>query len=225
MNMKRVICIYPQDKSTDFLLPVYEQLEQMPNFVGFRFNTMTSPQTKELYTSTNFDKESLLVFLGHGASNRLYGSVDEKGTKQELFNKDNTDHIRNLDFFCIACRSNEFAHNHFQNYIGFGDITSDFSEIEAERNLGDSHYMNWATEEDLSVFQQEFTGAIVDAIRLTNCKSLSSIYKMLKLCFNKRIATLLVNKNISNYRHIADMLFDVTNDIECNHIHNTRINE
>lgn len=221
MNMKRVICIYPQDKSTDFLLPVYEQLEQMPNFVGFRFNTMTSPQTKELYTSTNFDKESLLVFLGHGASNRLYGSVDEKGTKQELFNKDNIDHIRNLDFFCIACRSNEFAYNFFQNYIGFGDITSDFSEIEAERNLGNPHYMDWATEEDLIVFQQEFTGAIVDAIRLTHCDNLSSMYKMMKLCFNKRIATLLVKKNVSNYRYIADLLFDVTNNIDYCHIPHT----
>ncbi len=224
--MRRLVCIFPEDVSTDFLLPIYRQLENLSEFVGYRFNTLDSQKKNNLYETLNqLEDNSLLIFLGHGASNRLYGSVDEKGTKQELFNKHNTDHIRNLDFFCIACRSNEFAHNHFQNYIGFGDITSDFSEIEAERNLGDSHYMNWATEEDLTVFQQEFTGAIVDAIRLTNCKSLSSIYKMLKLCFNKRIATLLVNKNISNYRHIADMLFDVTNDIECNHIHNTRINE
>lgn len=215
MNMRKVICIYPQDKSTDFLSPIYEQLEQLPNFVGYRFNTITSTQTKELYNSTNFNEESLLVFLGHGAGNRLYGSVDEKNMKQELFNKDNIGHIRNLDFFCIACRSNEFARDNFHNHIGFGDITSDFSEIEAERNLGDSHYMVWATEEDIVVFQQEFTGAIVDTIRVSHCDNLSSMYKMMKLCINKRIASLLVNKNVSNYRHIADMLFDVLQDMTC----------
>ena len=210
------MCIFPEDVSTDFLLPIYRQLENLSEFFGYRFNTLDLQKKSNLYeTLYQLEDNSLLIFLGHGASNRLYGSVDEKGTKQELFNKDNIDHIRNLDFFCIACRSNEFAHNHFQNYIGFGDITSDFSEIEEERNLGDPHYMDWATEEDIVVFQQEFTGAIVDAIRLTHCENLLSMYRMIKLCFNKRIATLLVNKNISNYRHIADLLFDVANDIDC----------
>ena len=214
--MRRLVCIFPEDVSTDFLLPIYRQLENLSEFFGYRFNTLDLQKKSNLYeTLYQLEDNSLLIFLGHGASNRLYGSVDEKGTKQELFNKDNIDHIRNLDFFCIACRSNEFAHNHFQNYIGFGDITSDFSEIEEERNLGDPHYMDWATEEDIVVFQQEFTGAIVDAIRLTHCENLLSMYRMIKLCFNKRIATLLVNKNISNYRHIADLLFDVANDIDC----------
>ena len=224
--MRQLVCIFPEDKSTDFLLPIYKQLDYLSGFIGYRFNTLDSQKRNNLYETLNqLEHNSLLVFLGHGASNRLYGSVDDNGNKQVLFDKDNIDHIRNLDFFCIACRSNEFAQNHFKNYIGFGDITSDFSEIEAERNLGDFHYMDWATEEDLVVFRQEFSGAIVDAIRLTNCGDLSSMYKMLKLSFNKRIATLLVNKNISNYRHIADLLFDVTNDIECHHIHDNRINE
>ena len=216
--MRRLVCIFPEDESTDFLLPIYKQLENLSGFIGYRFNTLDSQKRNNLYETLNqLEDNSLLVFIGHGASNRLYGSVDDNRNKQVLFDKDNTEELRNKDFICIACRSNEFARNHFQNYIGFGDITSDFSEIEAERNLGDSHYMDWATEEDLVVFRQEFSGAIVDAIRLTHCGDLSSMYKMLKLCFNKRIATLLVNKNISNYRHIADLMFDILDNIECCH--------
>lgn len=216
--MRKIVCIFPENESTDFLLPIYKQLEILSGFVGYRFNTLDSQARNKFHRELNqVEDNSLLLFLGHGASNRLYGSVDNNGNKQILFDKDNIEQLRNKNFIGIACRSNEFAHNLFHNYIGFGDITSDFSEIKEERDFGDPHYMDWATIEDIVVFRQEFTEAIVEAIRLTHCENLLSMYKMIKLCFNKRIATLLVNKNVSNYRHIADLLFDVTNDIECHY--------
>lgn len=212
--MKKIICIYPKDKTTDFLLPIYEQLEQMSGFSGYRFNTVSSLETEKLYDSQNFGDDSFLFFLGHGASNKLYGSIDSNGEKQELFNTDNITHIKNLDFVGIACRTREFARKSFQKYIGFGNITSDFSEIEAERNLGDPNYMDWATEEDIIHFQHVFTTAIIIAIKLSQCNDLLSLYKMLKLCFNKQIAELLTQKRLSNYRCIADMLFEVLSEMD-----------
>ena len=212
--MKKIICIFPQDKSTDFLMPIYEQLEQMPNFMGYRFDTIISLETEKLYDSQYFNDDSFLFFLGHGASNKLYGSVDSNGAKQDLFNADNIAHIKNLDFVGIACRSREFAHNRIQRYIGFGDITSDFSEIDAERNLVDPNYMDWASEDDIIHFQHAFTTAIVNAIKLSQCVDLLSLYKMLKLCINKQLAELLTQKKLSNYRCIADMLFDVLSEID-----------
>lgn len=213
--MRKIICIFPQDKSTDFLLPIYKRLEQLPDFKGYRFDTTISQQAKDLYESTNFEKGTLLMFLGHGASNKLYGSVDETGKKQELFYRGNMDHLRNLDFVCIACRSKEFAHNHFQNYIGFGDITSDFSEVIAERNLNDPNFMDWASENDIINFRNVFVQAITNAILLSSCTDLYSLYNMMRLCFNKQIAELLKNKSLNNYRYIADMLFDVLQDMTC----------
>ena len=212
--MNKLICIYPEDETTDFLLPIYEQLEKLPNFIGYRFNTITFPQRDGLFNQQNFDKNSILFFLGHGASNKLYGSVKENGEKDELFDKSNIGHIKNMNFVCIACRSKEFAHKQFQNYIGFGDITSDFSEIEGGEFTDGSESMNWATKEDITNFRTEFTSAISDAIKLSKCSSLRSIYKMMRLCFNKHIADLLMNRNIPSYRHIADMLFDVLNEME-----------
>lgn len=212
--MNELICIYPEDETTDFLLPIYEQLEQLPNFTGYRFNTITSPQRDELFNQQNSGQNSILFFLGHGASNKLYGSVNEKGEKDELFDKSKIKYIKNINFVCIACRSKEFARNKFQNYIGFGDITSDFSEIKAGRFTDGSDSMNWAGEEDINNFRAEFTSAISDAIKLSKCSSLHLIYKMMRLCFNKHIADLLMNRNMSNYRHIADMLFDVLNEME-----------
>lgn len=212
--MRKVICIYPKDQSTDFLKPVYEQLKQISYFTGYCFDTIVSQETQKLYNSLYFDKDSMLIFLGHGSSNKLYGSVDKLNKKQVLFNETNIDHIKDLDFICIACRSNEFAQKYFKNYMGFGDITSDFSEVIAERNLGDPNYLEWAHEFDITNFRNLFVESLKNAILTSRCSSIVSLYKMLKLSINKQIANLLLEKNMPNYRHLADMLYTIQTEME-----------
>ena len=212
--MSKLVCIFPEDKTTDFLLPIYKQLEIMPDFVGYRFDTNDSSKTKNLFDALHqLADDAFVFFIGHGASNKLYGSVDEDGNKKTLFDKTNMSCIKEKNVVGIACRSKEFADNSIFNYIGFGDITSDYSEILAERNIGDPNYMEWALEEDIVNFQNEFVGAITDAVKISECKTLLSIYRMIKLCFNKRIASLLVNRRLHNYRYIADMLFDINDEM------------
>lgn len=216
--MSKLICIYPVDVTTDFLLPIYEQLGVLPDFVGYRFDTNDSSKTKNLFDALyQLDNDAFIFFIGHGASNKLYGSVDKDGEKNILFNKVNTEFVKKTNFIGIACRSKEFADKHFQNHIGFGDITSDYSEVMAERNLGYSDYLEWASEGDIINFRNEFVCAIVEAVRLSECKSLQSTYKMMKLCLNKRIALLLVNRYIPNYRQIADMLYDINDELILKH--------
>lgn len=212
--MSKLICIYPKDETTDFLLPIYEQLESLSDFVGYRFDTNDSSKTKNLYDDLKqLEKDSIIFFLGHGASNKLYGSVDKGGNKLTLFEKTNTEDIKNTNFVGIACRSNDFAYDHLHNYIGFGDITSDYSEVLAERSIGDANYLEWISEEDIINIQNEFVSSISEAVKLSECADLHSIYRMLKLCFNKRIASLLVNKGIQNYREIADMLYEINDEM------------
>lgn len=213
--MSKLICIYPKDETTDFLLPIYEQLETLSDFAGYRFDTNDSSKTKNLYDDLKqLDDDSIIFFLGHGASNKMYGSVDKDGNKLTLFDKTDTEDIKNTKLVGIACRSKDFAYNHLLNYIGFGDITSDYSEVLAERNIGDPDYMEWASEEDIVNFQTEFVGAITDAVRLSECANLHLIYKMTKLCFNKRIASLLINRQLQNYRQIADMLYEINDELQ-----------
>ena len=212
--MSKLMCIYPEDATTDFLLPIYEQLELQPDFAGYRFDTNDSLKTKNLQDEMlQIGENDFVFFLGHGASNKLYGSVDENGEKLTLFDKKNSECIKNANFVGVACRSKDFADKHLPNYIGFGDITSDYSEVLAERNIGDPNYMEWASEEDMTSFRNECVGAIADAVKLSECKSLQSIYRMMKLCFNKRIASLLVNRQLHNYRYIADMLFEINDEL------------
>lgn len=212
--MSKLICIYPEDNTTDFLLPIYAQLETMPDFAGYRFDTNDSSKTKNLFDALyQLEDDAIVFFLGHGASNKLYGSVGDDGDKQTLFDKTNIECIKKKNVVSIACRSKEFAHNCILNHIGFGDITSDYSEVLAERNIGDPDYLEWASEEDMTNFRNEFVGAIADAVKLSECRSLQSIYRMMKLCFNKRIALLLVNRHIPNNRQVADMLYGINDEM------------
>ena len=212
--MSKLVCIFPEDKTTDFLLPIYKQLETMPDFVGYRFDTNDSSKKKNLFAALHhLDDATFVFFIGHGAGNKLYGSVDENGDKQTLFDKTNIEYIKRKNIVGIACRSKEFADNNIFNHIGFGDITSDYSEVLAERNIGDPNYMEWALEEDIVNFQNEFVGAITDSIKMSECKTLLSMYRMIKLSFNKRIASLLVNRQLRNYRYIADMLFEINDEM------------
>ena len=212
--MSKLICIFPKDETTDFLLPIYEQLENLSDFVGYRFDTNDSSKTKNLHDELlQIAENDFIIFLGHGASNKLYGSVNENGEKLTLFDKKNSECIKKAVFVGVACRSKDFADKHLPNYIGFGDITSDYSEVLAERNVGEPDSLEWASEEDITNFQNEFVGAITDAVRLSECANLHLIYKMIKLCFNKRIASLLVNRKLQNFRQIADMLYDVNDEM------------
>lgn len=213
--MNRILCIFPKNETTDFLSPIYDCLSQFPNFAGYRdysynqsFNSCLNAELEKI------EEDTLVIFLGHGASNRLYGSKDKDGQMIELFNKTNTKWLKHVHFVGVACKSKEFASNFCPNYIGFGDIVSEFSEIRNARILEDPNYMEWAKEEDIANFRIRLTQIIVNAISLSKCDNLLSISKMLNLCFNKQIAELLIQKSIPNYRDIADLLFDVMTDLE-----------
>lgn len=208
--MSKLVCIFPEDKTTDFLLPIYGQLQLIPSFEGYRFDTNDPIKKKNLFDKLQqLDGDTFVFFIGHGASNKLYGSVDSNGEKTVLFDKGNIELVKKTYFVGIACRSKEFADKHFPNHIGFGDIISDYSEVIAERNLGDYNYLEWASKEDIINFRNEFVCAIADAVKLTECKSMQSLYRMMRLCFNKRIALLLLNRHIPNYRQVADMLYEI----------------
>lgn len=213
--MSSVVCIFPKDNSTDFLIPIYESLETLSDFKGFRIDTNNVSERSELFSvlSNNGGGESLVVFLGHGASYCLYGSPDSDG-KVKLFDKDNINILSDFPIICLACNSKDFLKNKHLNYIGFGDIPSDFFEVEAERNLGNPDYLSWANDEDIISFRKSIVDAFVQTVKTTHCDKLSNLYGFFKLLINKRIATLLMERNTNHYREIADMLYDFADEME-----------
>ncbi len=214
MKMNKIICIYPEDCTTNFLMPIYESLHVLPNFKGYRCNTAIDDNKKIIIDSLNSSEENcILFFLGHGASNKLYGSIDAEGNKQILFDNHHVDLLNKFHVVGLACRSSEFLSNHIENHIGFGDITSDFTEVQNTRDLEDPDFLSWATEDDIECFCIELVDIFKNAIKYTQCKDLLFFYKILRLSINKKIANLLIAREVNNYRHIADMLYNFLDDI------------
>ena len=211
-----IICIYPEDETTSFLLPVYECLSNLPNFVGYRNNT-TQPDCTRLIIDalTRADSSSIVVFLGHGASNKLYGSVYPDGTKHILLDDSHIESFSKFNTICVSCRSAEYLKKCRGAFVGFGDITSDFSEVIATRQYEDADFLEWASEGDIHMFRNLLVEALVKTINYTKCSDLSSIYRITELYINKTIAQLLLDKETPNYRHIANMFYNLLDDMVC----------
>lgn len=211
----KVICIYPKDESTNFLMPIFESLQILPNFIGYRCDT-TSNNNKAMIIEAleaHDDDASILFFLGHGASNKLYGSIDTNGERQTLFDNTNLELLNKFNLVGVSCKSADFFNYGIDNYIGFGDITSDFLEVMITRELEEPNYLSWATQEDIENFKHIFVQIIVNTIEYTKCMNLCSIYRILELNINKMIANNLIERKIVNYRYIADMLFCILDEM------------
>lgn len=210
----RIVCIYPVDETTGFLLPIFERLQKESNFIDYRFDTNDINSANKMKDDLlNLEKPSFIVFLGHGASYCLYGTP-EGDKKKKLFSIDDLKLFQNHNCFFLSCRSSEFLRTKAQSYIGFGDIPTDYSEIMSERDLGDIHYMSEINEAEIELYKRHIVDIILRTIDCCGCNSLLVFYNKIKLYINKQIADLLVNKDVSNYRQLADLLYTWKSEIE-----------
>ena len=98
--MNKTVCIYPKDESTDFLSPLYDFLCEK-GCEGWHKDT--TENTDEAYALIK--EADSIIFLGHGASDTLYGSPQD-GEFTVLINETN---IQVLLYgkrcFILACNS------------------------------------------------------------------------------------------------------------------------
>jgi len=218
--VSNIICIFPIDKTTDFLLPIYESLSKFDSFSGFR-----SENNEELFESLNDkiksikDENNFIVFLGHGASNCLYGAtINDKKTK--LFDKSNIDLFNNQNIFFLSCRSSDFINNNAEkimiNGIGFGDIITDYSEVVSERDDGDALFLPNINEEMIEEFKTKLVALVIKGFEYLNLDeySIKQIYYFLKLLINKEISNILLNRSTKGFRDIADLIYDLKNEMK-----------
>lgn len=86
--------------------------------------------------------------------------------------------------------------------------------IISERDLGDIHYMSGINEAEIELYKSYIVDIILHTIDCCGCESLLTFYNKLKLYTNKQIADLLVNKEVPNYRLLADLLYSWKSEIE-----------
>ena len=111
--MKKTLCLFPKDGTTEFLRPIYNELCKKDNIVGFDDDAIENDDYFEILENHLQEIDSL-IFLGHGSGTTLYGTnfnpiIDDKndyirylkGRKLLLFSCKSIDYIDN---YCIFRR-------------------------------------------------------------------------------------------------------------------------
>lgn len=135
--------IYPIDKTTEFLLQIPNRiLEKSGRESG---NIITIFPNDDSYNScldeiANLPDSSIVIFMGHGQDNILWGAESEIYKKKPLIVRNQVKIFSNKHLFCLSCNSNEFLRSTFNfskiiSSIGFGSLPTEITEVNNNRRL------------------------------------------------------------------------------------------
>lgn len=209
--MKRSLCLFPKDNTTEFLRPVYELLCKDEKIIGFENDAIEDDNYFE--TLENLLKEvDGIIFLGHGSSKTLYGTnlnpiIDDKTS--------NLEYLKNKQLLLFSCKSSDFIKNYnLHNAIGFGFIpTSKDDACEGAKLHGQD--ISCLKHEDLHYFQDAITRILIRTLQDTSWDKTYVFIRKLSFYTDIEIVEILLNhKNLPNYRLVADMLYYLKYDIK-----------
>lgn len=206
--------IYPADDTTKFLL-------EIPKIITKRFgkeclNIIIISPTEDSYSSclqeiTKIPEKSIIIFMGHGQDDKLWGAESEDFEKKPLILKNQTKIFANKHLLCLSCNSNEFLKGTFSyskiiSSIGFGSLPTSITEVENSKRLKEMG----VNEEVIS----KYTKILIDLISVSLCnmlekdQSFAELSLSILLRLNKKISeVVLEDKKSSNNRILSDLLF------------------
>lgn len=232
MELSKILIIHPYDNSTSFL-------KRIADYLDFEFNGLInylSVKPNELSHNLcleeirKHDENGLIIFLGHGRSDKLYGAKSDYYGKMlsydfiaenediEYYNEDfinltNCHVFKNKKIICFACNSNEaIAKTSIQfgakTFVGFGDVPSSINEFK-EKNIvvGDKV---------IAALKGEFNIILKQTLKISikNNYDFDSFKNLFSLIANKRISEIIMNrKGLRNRRLIADVIYSLKKEM------------
>ena len=152
--MRRVLCLFPKDETTEFLRPIYEELCKKSSVIGFDNDAIEDDDYFEKLESL-LQETDAMIFLGHGSSNTLYGTnfnpiIDDKSG--------NLDYLKGRKLLLFSCKSVDYIrHYNLKDAIGFGFIPTSKDDAHEGAKL---HNMDISCLDNSSL--QLFRNAIVN---------------------------------------------------------------
>lgn len=202
--------IFSIDPTTAFLSSISANLKN----AGIELNIIEIQPCNDSYTEAinlvqKLPKNSIILFLGHGQDNQLFGGESE-AFKKDTFIKDTDMNIFSEQLlFLLACDSSELLKRSFRlskikKSIGFSALPTEMEEIEKDRKL--SLYIKENT-------VIKFRSAIVNVIS----QAFIEFYKVgtPDFIWLKDYLILLINKKINQAvleekdNGLADLLFNM----------------
>lgn len=206
--MSKILCIYPKDKTTAFLEPVYDELRQRFGAEGLKGDPTEDDDYLERLATLVQEAETI-VFLGHGSSGVLYGINFNMLICEE---NGNIDLLRHKHLVLFACHSSDFIKRQgLTNAFGFGEIPTSDYDVENGKLHG-------LPIKDLSDSDAEYIKAAIvriwkNSLAEVDVTDHSRFYQSFSYHTVKEIVRCLATRESRNFRLIADVLYYLKMDI------------
>lgn len=200
------------DPSTRFLFKIIKNLQ----INGIEFQLTEIHPNEHSYSASfevisKFDRNSIIIFLGHGQSNQLYGGEYLDSFPKKPFIKLNEMNIfKDQYLFLLACDSaslikSSFRQSKTNKSIGFGGLPTSIEEVENDKKLS----VEGISEKTIEDFKTEIVDTV--SIALTYYyNDFNRLTDYLTIFIDQRINNaILVKKD----RNLADLLFKMRNEM------------
>lgn len=233
MERKRILIVHPYDKSTSFLERIKNYLlaEYESDIHYFSIKPNDASHELCLKRIDVHNEKGLIIFLGHGRSDKLYGSKADKYSafvsedaviecpelyyyNDNFINEKNISVFKGKKVFCLACNSREklaqFAlEKGVTSFLGFGDIPTSLSEFEEKEEK--------VTNDVVVKMKTELNYIIKKSLSLSIAKGLTfeGLLSHIQFITQQRLTDVLTNQKSFKERYVfADFLYYLKNEIQ-----------
>lgn len=204
--------IHPEDSTTSFLSEVRTNIYKefgSKNVLSYRFQNRNKDEACDFIKSIGED--NLIVYMGHGRSDRLYavygkdGSTFLKFTDMHLFD--------NKNVIFVACHSadllkSSYSRSKISSSIGFGMLPTSLDEIEEVKKFKDLEVSEDDINKFCSILVDVLTQGLKDYINLGLC--VDRLYSRMRLLMSRyHNESVLYDSN----RRLAELVFQARQDM------------
>lgn len=226
-NNSKTLILFPKDSTTNFLEEIVAYLFKTVHSSQFTFIRIEASGESHKYSLEQIQDSlyNTIIFLGHGTSVSLYGACKGEYRNEKFITPKNFGVFKGKKLVLIACDSSTLikkAKPHvFEEAIGFGDLPTDWNDIQSARESNVNAYQGF-TEKTLESFRKCLIEIIQYSLAdfLNHKLSLSELFNLILLRLNKRITVYYMNNRIDNIT-LSDALLRMKQEtIFINNLHN-----
>nr|WP_321411881.1 hypothetical protein [uncultured Allomuricauda sp.] len=235
---KKILIIHPYDKSTSFLERIknYLQAEFQETVHYFNVKPNKASHTQCLKTMKDFSEKGLLLFMGHGKSNCLFGAKgDYYGTlendlvkaeepdkyfyEDNFINEQNVGVLNGKKIISLSCNSNgQLGRYSIENgakvFLGFGDLPTSIKELKEQGEESKSGVSLGKIEQALKTEINDIVKKSV-AIGIIKGYSFKELLELIYFITNQKISNYLVNqKKVNERKLVANYLYTFKKEIK-----------
>jgi hypothetical protein len=208
--------IYPKDPSTEFLLQIYTILfgrfgSEVVKILYIEANEKSYANALEFIE--NSPDNSLLLFMGHGQDDQLFGAESANFKKRSLVKRTEFRVFKGKYLFSLSCYSSELlrtslGNSGIINSIGFGSLPTEMTEVENDKKLKEKGVTD-------NIIQR-FKDILVELVTLSYSEfiekglSFSELSEYYLLLLNRKISEVILRDNTCKESKIlSDLLFQM----------------